>query len=428
MRVAIHTQHFAGVGHHVRASRLARAFSQVGDEVLVFDGGRPFHQAGGNPVDEIDRVQLPPLIWGSRGLEACGGSQPLSAVLAARSELLGAGLRRLQPDLFVLDSFPFSRWALRGEVLAGIRQLKAGNSAARVVCSLRDVPRASQPSRHPGPQAQHADDRRTWPIRPGDDGFDQVPALLNAHFDGVVVHGDPRVVRLEDQFPWSASLRIPVHYTGYVQQEAVASDLPPVRPESRPLVVVSVGGGVNGLALIELVTAAWGQLRHRPGWTGGQMVVFAGALMTAAELASAAAACDRHGAQCKAFSHDFAAWLQAADLSISRGGYNTMVALLAARVRGLVFPGTDVSDQAARVRRLAELGIVNTWPEGGLDPARLAERIISVLGQPAPKHDLDLDGARRTVQLLTALVKERQQRRRGSGQARVGTSLDPLSA
>lgn len=428
MRVAIHTQHFAGVGHHVRTSRLARAFRQAKGEVLVFDGGRPFHQAGGTPFPEVDRVQLPPLAWGSDGLEPCGGTQPLSAVLAARSQLLVAGLRRFRPDLFLLDSFPFSRWALRAEILAGIRQLKADNSAVRVVCSLRDVPRASQLSRAPDPHGQGADHRRTWPIRPGDDGLEQVPELLDAHFDAIVVHGDPRVARIEEQFPWSARLRIPVRYTGYVQEEAPASGLSRVVPAKRPLVVVSVGGGVNGLPLIELVTAAWSQLRQRPGWNGGQMVVFGGALMSAADLASASASCDRHGAQFEAFSHDFASWLQAADLSISRGGYNTMVALLVARVRGLVFPGTDVSDQAVRVRRLAELGIVSTWPEGELDPARLAARIITVLGRPAPRHDLDLDGAGRTVQLLTALVNDRQRPRRRPSPAPAGRTRDPLSA
>lgn len=60
----------------------------------------------------------------AEGLEPCGGSQRLSAVLAVRRQLLVAGLRRLQPDLFLVDSFPFSRWALRVEILAGIRLIR----------------------------------------------------------------------------------------------------------------------------------------------------------------------------------------------------------------------------------------------------------------------------------------------------------------
>lgn len=428
MRVAIHTQHFAGVGHHVRTSRLARAFRQANDEVAVFDGGRPFHKSGGHPVLDPDRVQLPPVVWGAEGLEPCGGSQPLSAVLSVRRQLLVAGLRRLQPDLFLVDSFPFSRWALRAEILAGIRQAKSGNSGARVVCSLRDVPRASQQSRDAGLHEKDGGHRRTWPIRAGDDGREQVPELLNSHFDAIVVHGDSRVAEIDEQFPGLRKVRIPIWYTGYVQQEDPVSDLFREVPAARPLVVVSVGGGVNGLALIELATAAWGQLRQRAGWGGGEMVVFGGALMSTADLARAAVACHCHGARFETFSRHFPSWLQSADLSISRGGYNTIVALLAARVRSLVLPGTDVSDQALRVRRLADLGIVNTAPEGDLDPVQVANLITRALEQPPPTHDLDLDGVERTVRLLTSLVKEQQPGHRARGNDRARTGPDPISA
>lgn len=408
MRTAIHTQHFAGVGHRVRASRLARAFRQAHGSVLVFDGGRPFHTAGEDPEAGTGRVQLPPVTWGSQGLEPCGGAASLSAVLASRSRLLVAGLCRLQPDLFLLDSFPFGRWFLRAEVLAGIHRVKAVNSAARVVCSLRDVPRVSRQDPDPATGGHPGDAGRTWPARPGDDGRGEALELLNAHVDAIVVHGDPRVARLDEQVPWAGRLEIPVLYTGYVQQEAPRCKPVPEWQGGGPLVVVSVGGGVNGLSLIALVTAAWGELRRRPSWSAGQMLVFGGALMTATELASAASACQRHGARFERFSSDFPSWLQAADLSISRGGYNTMVAVLAARVRSLVLPAADVSDQAFRVRRLAELGIVDTADEAGLDPPGLAARMSAMLGQPPPGHDLDLAGAERTVELLTALVDERR--------------------
>lgn len=393
MRIAIHTQHFAGVGHRVRATRLARALRQMPgscNEVLVFDGGRPY--AGADPDDDRYRVQLPPVAWGDAGLEAFDRDQSLPAVLAARQKLFVDGLRRLRPDLLLIDSFPFSRWVLRDEILAGIRQAKAGGSAVRVVCSLRDVPRAAH---------------RTRATRPGDDGCEQVPDLLNEHFDTILVHGDPRVTRLEEHFPWVHKLGVPIHYTGYVQQEAGATEPRAATAAAGPLLVVSVGGGVNGRRLIEVATAAYSELRQQPPWTGSRMVVFAGALMSVQEHEASAAACRLHGAEFKAFSCEFPAWLEAADLSISRGGYNTMVAVLAAGVRGLVLPGVDVSDQAFRTRRLADLGIVTTGPEAELDPGSLATLIGAALARPPPVHDLDLGGSERTVQLLTELVAAR---------------------
>ncbi|MDP2324419.1 MAG: glycosyltransferase [Gammaproteobacteria bacterium] len=411
MRIAIHTQHFVGVGHHVRAARLARAFRQVHGsphDVLVFDGGRPFSKAGVDLPGAADgRVQLPPLVRGKAGLDTLSPDQLLVAVLAERRQMLVDGLRRLQPDLFMIESFPFSRWALREEIFAGIRQAHASNSAVRVVCSLRDVPRASQERDGSHPHGWDSERGRPWPSRPIDDRLEQLPDILNAWFHAIVIHGDPRVTRLEDHFPWVPRLRIPVHYTGYVQQEPVVGTAASEPPAVGPLIVVSVGGGVNGLRLIELATAAFSELRRQPGRLDGRMVVFGGAFMSERESAAAAAACHQHGAQFKAFSSEFSAWLQAADLSISRGGYNTVVALLAARVRALVFPATDVSDQAFRIHRLAEPGIVITSPEGELDAGRLAALISATLDRPPPAHDLDLAGAERTVQLLTELVAER---------------------
>lgn len=428
MRVAIHTQHFAGVGHQVRASRLARAFRQAGGRVLVFDGGRPFKESDAAPGEAVDCVHLPPVVWGRQGLKPWSGSHSLPAVLADRRRLLLEGLSHLRPDLFLIDSFPFSRWALRAEILAGIHRLKADNSSARVVCSLRDVPRVSRHHRNGAlregvPVIAHA-----WPERPGDDGLDAVPELLNAHFDAIVIHGDPRVALLEAQYPWWERLQIPVHYTGFVRQEEPGSGPASVLLAARPLIVVSVGGGVNGLALIDLVTAAWGLLRRSQGWAGGTMLVFGGALMSPAELARAGAACQRHGAQFERFSQQFPAWLRAADLSISRGGYNTMVALLAAGVRGLVFPAADVSDQSPRVRRLAAMGVVSTGDEARLVPSLLADQMIAVLSQSPPVHDLALDGAENTVALLTALVNNPRRSHCVSGLGPGGTSHEPLEA
>ncbi|MEO8225656.1 MAG: glycosyltransferase [Gammaproteobacteria bacterium] len=410
MRIAIHTQHFVGVGHHVRATRLARAFRQVPGsphEVLLFDGGRPFGGPGfdvGPKEDARHRVQLPPLVRGEAGLKSPGPDQPLGVVLAERRQLLVEGLRRQQPDLFLLDSFPFSRWELREELFAGIRQVQASNPAARVVCSLRDVPRASQERNGSDLHGWDSERGRPWPIRSADDRLPHLPEILNAHFDAILIHGDPQVTRLEDHFPWVRKLRIPVHYTGYVRQEAEAGRLVTVPRADGPLVVVSVGGGVNGLRIIELAAAARSHLQRHAGWGEGRMVVFGGALMSAAELARATAVCRQHGAQFKAFSREFPAWLQAADLSVSRGGYNTLVAVLAARVRALVFPATSVSDQVFRVQRLAELGIIRTTPEKELDALRLSAVIRGALDQPPAVHELDLAGAERTVQLLTELA------------------------
>jgi predicted glycosyltransferase len=401
VRVAIYTQHFLGIGHHVRSNRLARALARS-HSVRVFDGGRPF--AGAAEAGDGLRVQLPAIVKGDRGLESFECGMPLAATMQARQRLLEGAIREMRPDLLIVESFPLSRWAFRDEIFGAIRVAREINPKARIAASVRDVPRASQsPARGPV-REWDATLGRPVPLAAPDDHLDRAAELLGEHFDALLVHGDPRLTRLEDHFPWVPSLRIPVLYTGYVQQEPSAPlERASPRP-GRPLITVSVGGGVNGRRLLEMATKAWARLATDPAFAGGTMMLFAGAFMDEAELAPIADACRRTGAILRPFSNDFEAWLDQADLSISRAGYNTAVALLAAGVRSIVVPATDVSDQAFRAQRMHELGLADTCADVELDAGRLARMIADSLTRPRPRHDIDLDGASRTVAFVEALV------------------------
>jgi predicted glycosyltransferase len=72
------------------------------------------------------------------------------------------------------------------------------------------------------------------------------------------------------------------------------------------------------------------------------------------------------------FSPDFLAELAAADLSVSMGGYNTTMNLLAAEVPALVWPFARNREQGMRAGRLARLGALELLGEADLNPSRLA--------------------------------------------------------
>ncbi len=401
MRVAIYTQHFVGVGHHVRSLRVASAFARS-HQVRVFDGGRPFHGAGG--LDGELCVQLPAVIKGERGLEPFARGESLDRTMQARTRLLGEGLRALRPELLVVESFPFSRWAFREEIFGAMRLVRALDPGARIACSIRDVPRASQAATHGPVQEWDSTRGRPVPLQSDDDHLDRVPDVLNEHFDALLVHGDPNLTRLEDHFPWVPRLSIPVHYTGYVCGQPVPACLPSTPVSRHPLVVVSVGGGVDGQQLLSVAAQAWGRLAGDRKTGAGTMVLFGGAFMDEHAMAPVAEICRRSGAILRPFSTDFEAVLAGADLSISRAGYNTVVALLAAGVRAIVLPSKKLYDQSFRAPRLHERGLAVTCEESGLSAERLAGMIADALARPAPRHRLDLDGARTTVRIAEALV------------------------
>jgi predicted glycosyltransferase len=92
---------------------------------------------------------------------------------------------------------------------------------------------------------------------------------------------------------------------------------------------------------------------------------------------------------------------------VSQAGYNTVLELIAHRVRSIVVPYEGSGDeQPLRARLLAERDLLAPVPEAELTPARLAAAMDATLtrpGFPAPAH-LDLDGARRSVAILAELA------------------------
>ena len=116
---------------------------------------------------------------------------------------------------------------------------------------------------------------------------------------------------------------------------------------------------------------------------------------------------------------DLGAHLAGAALSVSQAGYNTVLELVAHRVRGLVVPYEASGDeQPLRARLLAERGLLAILPESELTPDRLAREMDATLGRPgfpAPAR-VDLDGARRSVAILAELAASvRAARTQGTG-------------
>jgi predicted glycosyltransferase len=99
---------------------------------------------------------------------------------------------------------------------------------------------------------------------------------------------------------------------------------------------------------------------------------------------------------------DLGAELSQAAASVSQCGYNTALELLRARVPALVVPyaTAEEDEQQRRARRLALLGAVRVLDPERLAPATLAAELERLLEFEPARPRLDLDGARRTCELL----------------------------
>ena len=101
------------------------------------------------------------------------------------------------------------------------------------------------------------------------------------------------------------------------------------------------------------------------------------------------------------------------ELSVSQAGYNTVCDILQAGCRSILVPfaAGGETEQTVRAERLQRLGLALSLPEDALSPSSLGAAIERQLARPKPgSHRLDLDGARKSAQLLRRLLAKRTAR------------------
>jgi predicted glycosyltransferase len=344
-------------------------------EVCFVNGGEMV--AGLEMPPEVEVVNLPALKSDAEFQQLQGGGSgfDLAEVKAQRTQLLLATYQRLQPDIVVIELFPFGRRKFDFELLP---LLAAAAPQTKMVCSLRDILVSKRQ------QAQFEE---------------EACALMNRYFDLLLIHSDPTFQRLDETFPRVNELTCAVRYTGFVTQPRVVLPSAYKPKNALPMILVSIGGGRVGHELIDCALAASALLAlpHRLHIVTGPHCpdeIFAQFEQRIA--AQPAITLER-------FTPAFPARLQQADLSISMAGYNTCMDLLMAGTRALLYPftGNNNQEQTMRARKLEQRGRVTVIEQ--LDPARLAAAITQSLPAPVPTITLDMNGAAATARLLAAL-------------------------
>ena len=375
-RVLIHVQHLLGTGHLQRATLVARALIAEGAAVTLMTGGMPLP---GFRLDGGRVVQLPPLRATDATFRHLVGPEdrPLDAAMQAeRRRLVLESFGQSRPDVVMTETYPFGRRALRFELEPLIEAVRAAVPRPVLVASIRDILVAK-----PDPAKRRA-----------------MVARFDADYDRLLVHADPRLIRLEASLPEAIGLADRIRYTGFV---APATAMPgPETPSGE--VVVSAGGGVVGAALLRVALAARPLSRHAA--TPWRLVT--GRNLPEHDFAALVEAAG-DGVTIERFRADLPALFRCAALSISQAGYNTAIELLQARVPMVLVPFAEAAEteQTLRARLLTEAGMARMVEADALDPHRLAEAIDQA--ETPPPLAVDLDGARNSAGAILQWATER---------------------
>ncbi|HEV8503227.1 MAG TPA: glycosyltransferase [Casimicrobiaceae bacterium] len=379
--ILIYVQHLLGIGHLMRARVIAESLAAAGFDVHLVTGGMPI---GGRMPRNVHVVQLPPIRVSDASFTPLrdGDFNPIDdAYRARRRDLLLAAYDAAAPAAVLFETFPFGRRSLRFELVPLLERIEAARPRPMVVSSVREILQVQ-------PKPEREREMQEWAAR---------------WFDAILVHGDPRFARFEETYPLAAALAPPVHYTGFVLTPAPAPDAAAIRDE----VVVSAGGGGVGIDLLAMALAAQPHSRLQSlTWR-----VLAGPNIPEAgyrRLLDAAAP----GAVVERSRADFQSLLRRARVSISQGGYNTVLDVVTSGARPVVVPftGNGETEQRERGERLRRFGMAVVVDDRQLTPQSLAAAVDDAgAREHFARWDFASDGGAGTAAFFTRELGRRRE-------------------
>lgn len=386
--VLFYVQHLLGIGHQKRAATLARAMERQGLKVTFVSGGMA---VPGLNTGTAKFVQLPPLraedihfrrLVNDQGLEAD------EAFKAARRDQLLDLYKTEQPRALLIEMFPFGRRQMRFELRPLLETARQTAPRPLILSSVRDI--LVEP-----PKQERIVEMIDW---------------IQRVFDYALVHGDPNLIPFDETFPPLKEIADQVVYTGYVVDESV--DQPPHPQDGIDEILVSTGGGAVSEALVTAALAASRQLPESLAQLRDcRWRILIGYSLPEAEFQAFQAQTPANVTLQRA-RPDFTSLLPNCRISISQGGYNTVMEVLRAGCPRVIVPysGGLETEQTLRARLLAERGALTLLEEQNLTADSLLRAVSAEFERSkASKLDLDTDGAAHTAERIQALLSRHEE-------------------
>ena len=379
-RILIYSHDSFGLGHLRRCRAIAHAIVDrfKGVSVLILSGSPIIGSFDYRP--RVDFVRIPGVIKLTNGeYQSLGLHIELDQTLAMRAAIIRQAAESFSPDVFLVDKEPLG---LNGEVAPTLELLKSRGT--KLVLGLRDI------------MDEPALLVREWKRKHA------LPALEHL-YDEIWVYGLQRFADPLAGVVCPASVRSKMVYTGYLRRSIPlisATRTPPVG--GQPYVLVTVGGGEDGVSMVDWVLRAYESDAAIP--LGA--VLLLGPFMAPDRQQMFRERAARLGRiDVVTFDTHVEFLIERAAGLVAMAGYNTFCEILSLDKRAILIPRMKPRlEQFMRARRAAELGLVHMLDPGDVgDTAVMAGALRALARQPAPSEC----GATRMLeglQVITGLV------------------------
>lgn len=366
-RVLFYSHDGTGLGHLRITLGVASAYAQrrPHDSLLLLTGSL---QAGAFALpSNLDYVKLPAMP--KRDLYASlpptpGFTGSHNSTIRLRSEIALTTVQGFDPHLVVVDHAP---GGLFRELAPSLDWLLSRSPRPKLAMLMRDITF--------GPE-------QTKSIWHGE----QVYPYLDEGYDRILVYGDQRIFDPIAAYALSDSAASRIQFCGYLAPPLPRRDPADFRavasPHGLPLVVVSVGGGGDGAAIIKAYLQ--GLVQGETPEVASYVVM--GPLLPETdrrEIDDLASRC--LNLQVMEFDPDFPAAVAAADVVVCMGGYNSVIEAIYFQKRPIIVPRLPgPEEQVLRAEGFARLDLASVVDPATLSPESLWSAIRAELNAPLP--------------------------------------------
>lgn len=376
-RLLFYSHDGTGLGHLRITLGVASAYAALRprDSLLLLTGS--LHTSAFELPTNLDYVKLPAMpkreIYASLPpTEGYTGSH--NSTIRFRTALALTTMQSFDPHVVVVDHAPAG---LFRELAPSLDWLRSSPRPASLALLMRDVTF--------GP-----DQTRTIWRNEG------IYPLLDDVYDRILVYGDQDVFDPVAAYDISPRAAARMRFCGYLAPRKPQRSPAEVRRElgvgGAPLVAVSVGGGVDGgpllRAYLEGLSDFHGEHLHS--------YVVTGPLLPDDEREEVAALSQsQRSLHIVDFEPDFAAVVQAADVVVCMGGYNSLTEAVYFGKRPVVVPRPPgPEEQLIRAEGFAQLGLATVVHPESLTPAAIWQAIEQELARTTSlAPSLPFDGA-----------------------------------
>lgn len=360
-RILIYSHDTFGLGHLRRCREIAH--SLVGEEsdlsILILSGSPIIGSFDFRA--RVDFVRIPGVIKLRNGeYTSLKLHIDIEHTLAIRESIIEHTAKIFDPHLFLVDKEPLG---LRGEVESTLAMMKA--RGVTCVLGLRDV--------MDDPELLKSEWTRKKVI----------PALAN-YYDNIWIYGLPQICDPLAGLDIPDSIRKKTTFTGYLNRH-VPETAPLFVPEkiADPFLLVTVGGGGDGEAIIDWVLSAYETDPNLPHPALLVLGPFMGSQYQA-DFLQRANRLDK--VEAITFDAHIESLMARAKGVICMGGYNTFCEVLSFDKRAVIVPRTKPRlEQYIRASRAQELGLTRMLLDDGVrDPHTMATALRNLPQQSLP--------------------------------------------